>query len=236
MNRRLLKPALLSVLEQGDLEIIVPFLHRHPKHLLLNALFSALSNAKERVRWNAVFCFGQIVPAIADKDLEASRIIMRRFLWSLNDESGGIGWGAPEAMAEIMSNSVDLRREYLHMLISYMRQDGDEPFQNGNYIELPFLQRGLLWGIGRLSEIHRVEMREKQLVGDIMPYLVSPDHHVVGMAIWCLGFLGSMQTILPISRFLNNFQEVRLFTNSTLTTVTLAKLAEDSLRMNENAP
>jgi hypothetical protein len=236
INRRLLKTALLSVLEQADLEIVVPFLHRHPQHLLLNALFSALSNANERVRWNAVFCFGQIVPAIAGKDLEASRIIMRRFLWSLNDESGGIGWGAPEAMAEIMSHSVDLRREYLHMLISYMRQDGDEPFQDGNYIELPFLQRGLLWGIGRLSEIHRVEMREKQLVGDIMPYLVSPDHHVVGMAIWCLGFLGGAQTILPISGFLNNLQEVRLFANNTLTTVTLAKLAEDSLRMNKTSP
>jgi hypothetical protein len=234
MNRRLLKSTLLSALEKADLEAVVHFLHLHPPHLLLNALFIALSNPKERVRWNAVFSFGQIVPAIADQDLEVSRIVMRRLLWSLNDESGGIGWGAPEAMAEIMSQSTILRREYLHMLISYMRKDGEEPFQDGNYLELPLLQRGLLWGIGRLSQMHRVEMREKRLVGDIMPYLSSPDHHVVGFAIWCLGFLGGPKTVSRISSFLGNIREVKLFLNNALTTVTIAELAENSLRLNKD--
>jgi len=43
-----------------------------------------------------------------------------------------------------------LAEEYLHMLVSYMREDGPKAFQDGNFIELPMLQRGLLWGIGRL--------------------------------------------------------------------------------------
>ena len=101
-----------------------------------------------------MLCFGWLVPAIAEKELEAARIVMRRFLWSLNDESGGIGWGAPEAMAEIMCHSPVLRHEYLHMLISYMREDGENLFEDGNYLELPMLQRGLLWGIGRLCQEH----------------------------------------------------------------------------------
>jgi len=41
------------------------------------------------------------------------------------------------------------------MLVSYMREDGPEAFQDGNFIELPMLQRGLLWGIGRLIPRYR---------------------------------------------------------------------------------
>jgi len=102
------------------------------------------------VRWHAVSVFGTTVDRMAGQDLESARIVMRRFLWSLNDESGGIGWGAPEAMAEIMYHCRPLAEEHLHMLVSYMREDGPEAFQDGNFIELPMLQRGLLWGIGRL--------------------------------------------------------------------------------------
>ena len=94
---------------------------------------------------------GETVARLADVDMEAARIVMRRFLWSLNDESGGIGWGAPESLAEIMCRHAGLAEEYVHMLISYMRDDGEEICQDGNYIEHPLLQRGLLWGMARLS-------------------------------------------------------------------------------------
>ena len=70
---------------------------------------------------------------------------MRRLMWNLNDESGGIGWRArPEAMGEIVARSERLADEYGHILISYLDPDG-------NYLEHPLLQRGLLWGIGRFA-------------------------------------------------------------------------------------
>eukprot|EP00362_Geleiidae_sp_MMETSP1317_P000447 CAMPEP_0201284794 /NCGR_PEP_ID=MMETSP1317-20130820/84991_1 /ASSEMBLY_ACC=CAM_ASM_000770 /TAXON_ID=187299 /ORGANISM="Undescribed Undescribed, Strain Undescribed" /LENGTH=71 /DNA_ID=CAMNT_0047606373 /DNA_START=1077 /DNA_END=1289 /DNA_ORIENTATION=- len=67
--------------------------------------------------------------------MEEARIVMRRMLWSMNDESGGIGWGVPEAMAEVMTCNKGLAEEYIHMLISYMREDGEELFQDGNFLE-----------------------------------------------------------------------------------------------------
>jgi len=190
----------------------------------------ALCNSLEKVRWHAVWGFGRIVPAMADKDPESARIVMRRFLWSLNDESGGIGWGAPEAMAEIMFHSTLLRQEYMHMLVSYMREDGEGIFEDGNFLELPLLQRGLLWGIGRLCQGHRLEMLSRQLDDDIIAYLSSPDHQVIGLAIWCLGVLGGSSTATKIAGFLYHADEVRLFDDNTLKTVTVAKLAEDALK------
>jgi len=56
--------------------------------------------------------------------MESARVIMRRLMWSLNDESGGIGWGAPEAMGEIMARHEQLTKEYSAILGSYIREDG----------------------------------------------------------------------------------------------------------------
>lgn len=230
MNRRLVKAGLLATLEHSDLGTLFAFLENHPPHLLINPLFIALCNPREQVRWHAVCGFGRIVPAMADKDPESARIVMRRFLWSLNDESGGIGWGAPEAMAEIMFHSTLLRQEYLHMLVSYMREDGKGIFEDGNYLELPLLQRGVLWGIGRLCQGHRTEMVARQVVDDIVAYLSAPDYQVIGLAIWCLGMLGGSLEATKIAGFLGHVGEVRLFFNNTLKTITVAKLTEDSLK------
>jgi len=48
-------------------------------------------------------------------------------------------------MGEILAAHNGLAQEYAHILLSYAREEG-------NYLELEALQRGLLWGIGRLAE------------------------------------------------------------------------------------
>ena len=45
---------------------------------------------------------GVVVAGLAEHDMESARVVMRRLMWNLNDESGGIGWSSPEAMGEIM--------------------------------------------------------------------------------------------------------------------------------------
>jgi len=190
MSRRTVKREVLRILVDTDLERIKRGLERYQENEVVNPLFTALCAANELVKWHAVSAFGWIVPAIADQDTESARVIMRRFLWSLNDESGGIGWGVPEAMAEVMAMDRRLADEYLHMLISYTREDGPELFQDGNYIELPMLQRGLLWGIGRLCAARRAMMRNVGVGTDLATYLDSPDGVVRGMALWALANLG----------------------------------------------
>ncbi len=230
MNRRLIKQELFFLLKKADIEEVYLFLCQHSPHLLLNPLFIALCNPSEQVRWRAVLAFGKIVPRMADNNPESARIVMRRFLWSLNDESGGIGWGAPEAMAEIMFHSSLLRQEYLHMLISYMQQDGEELFEDGNYLELPLLQRGLLWGIGRLCQGHRMEMLARQVEADLTPYLLSSDHQVAGLAIWCLGLLGVKAAKTKIAEFLYHPGEVNMFLNGAMHIRTMAELADEYMQ------
>ena len=87
---------------------------------------------------------GQVVSNLADTDMESARVVMRRLIWNLNDESGGIGWGSPEAMGDIMACHQRLAEEYHRLLISYVRPEG-------NFLEHPQLQKGLLWGLARLA-------------------------------------------------------------------------------------
>lgn len=190
MRRRQIKKEIFALLGQPSLEEIYKKIQHYPEVGVVNSLFMALCDQNEIIRWHGVSCFGEVVSSIERENTERARVIMRRFLWSLNDESGGIGWGAPESMAETMVRSDRLRREYLHMLISYMREDGEELFQDGNYLELPLLQKGLLWGIGRLCHALPVEMCENGVDLELMKYFCSTDQQVLDLAVWAMSGLG----------------------------------------------
>jgi hypothetical protein len=170
---RALKKKVHDLLKSSDLEQAVRELRKLPPQKVINPLFSFLQDTDQGIKWAAVRAMGTIVAGMADVDMESARVIMRRLMWNLNDESGGIGWGSPEAMGEILANHEGLAKEYVHVLLSYAREDG-------NYLELPVLQRGLLWGIKRLSEVR------SHLVQDAAPclshYTQSTDAEVRDLA------------------------------------------------------
>lgn len=113
----------------------------------VNALFTYIQNTTESVKWRAVRAMGRVVSAMATEKPEKARIIMRRLMWSLNDESGGIGWGAPEAMGEIMARNKTLAREYRNILLSYVNPQG-------NYLEYDPLRKGADWAIARVKKVY----------------------------------------------------------------------------------
>ena len=186
MNRpkqrgRTLKKRVLELMKRSDFDVAAEELCSLPLRAAVNPLFSYIQQGDEQVKWAAVKAMGAVVAKLADQDMEAARIIVRRLMWNLNDESGGIGWGSPEAMGEILARHRGLAREYVHILISYIREDG-------NYLENRVLQEGVLWAIGRVAEIY------PDLAGNAVPYLLgqmdSPSSTHRGLAARALGFLG----------------------------------------------
>ena len=189
MSSRAIKKQVLDLLAGGDLVASRRALAGLPAGDVVHALFSAICRENPVVRWHAVTCMGDAVARIAADDLEAARIILRRFLWSLNDESGGIGWGAPEAMAECLCRDERLAGEYAHMLVSYMREDGEELCQDGNFIEHPLLQRGVVWGVARLAGCHRELLQQLGAGRDLNLYLEAEDPELRGLAALAAGRL-----------------------------------------------
>ncbi len=115
-----------------------------PLKSLVSPLRSLFMCSNELIRWRSISALGYVASCIARHSLEDVRIIMRQLMWTLNDESGGIGWGSPEAMAEIMVSVPLVRDEYISIILSYVTEDG-------NFLEYPPLRNGALWGIMRLS-------------------------------------------------------------------------------------
>jgi HEAT repeat protein len=228
-RRSSIKKELIDTLRLTDLPAVFTSLQEKDERDILNPLFSALCHPEEIVRWHAVSAFGWIVDRIAGKDLESARVVMRRFLWSLNDESGGIGWGAPEAMAEIMVQNETLLQEYLHMLLSYTRQDGPDQFQDGNFLELPQLQRGVIWGIGRLAGKYKKILTENGVNHDLLPYLHSPDGPVRGIAAWSLGILKARSAMEPMRQLLHDEQSVSLYRQGKIVETTVSELVHQAL-------
>ena len=233
MNRKI-KKEVLEILAGNDLSRARRKLEKYDEHGLVNPLFSALYRPEEMLRWHTVTLFGEVLARLADKDMEAARIVMRRYLWSLNDESGGIGWGAPEAMAEAMFHHDRLCDEYLHLLISYIRPDGPLEHQDGNFLELPALQRGLLWGIGRLAEKRAPLLLRKGIIADLLSYLSSEDATVRGMAARALGLLGAGEAADELKTLQNDETTVRLYHDGEITVVTVAGLARTALEQTQS--
>ena len=192
MKGRIRRGQVLEILTRSNVDSGLTELRRMPAGKVVNALFSFLYSQDEIIKWRAATFMGLFVQDLAEEDMESARNVVRRLMWNLNDESGGIGWGSPEAMGEILTCHEGLAREYAPILFSYANKDG-------NYLELPMLQRGLLWGIVRFAQARpHVVMGSKS---HFFPYLHSEDPAARGHAAWIVGLIGTTEDrdrLLPL--------------------------------------
>jgi HEAT repeat protein len=181
--RILLRRRVRELLGSGDSEQVLRELRKISPRKTINPLISVFYDSDSELKRKAIKAFGQVVADLANEDMEAARVVMRRLMWMLNDESGGIGWGAPEAMAEAMACHPRLAEEYVRILLSYIREDG-------NFLEYEPLRRGALWGIGRLAQVYPEILIELEAAKYIRPYLESDDQSSRELSAWALRMLG----------------------------------------------
>ncbi len=222
MTYRHLKQQILSLVQAEDFQSSLQALGQLPPRKAVNPLFGLFHHRLALVRWRAVTAMGEVVAGLAAQDLEAARIIMRRLMWNLNDESGGIGWGSPEAMGEIMARHRRLAEEYASILISYLNP-------RGNFLEHEGLQKGLLWALGRLAGAHPDLAAQARPY--LPPFLFSREPALRGLAIWSGGQLPD-----PGDRFRQGVQrcrrdhtQVAIYQDGCLETVSIDHLAETVL-------
>ena len=198
---------------------------RFPNHLVINFLLSHLFSTDQEIKWRAVSVLGKIVAQSAARDMESAREVMRRLMWSLNDESGSIGWGAPEAMGEIMAEHEGLANEYTHILLSYIKEDG-------NFLEHHLLQQGVIWGIGRMAQVRPDFVWDA--AEDLKPFLLSNDAVIRGTTVWALGFLGAGAMQGEVENILEDNTVIQLYRDYKLVDIAISDLAKQALsRINE---
>lgn len=137
---------------------------------------------------------GVSVAGLAETEPEAARNILRRLMWHMNEESGNIGWGIPEAFAEILARSPRMAKEFSPILLSYIMDTG----RDDNYCDHGVLRRSCYWAVGRLAQ------SRPELCAAAMPWLIKglndTDIPCRGMAAWALAQLPPSLEAAPALR------------------------------------
>lgn len=168
------------------------------------------------LRWQAVEALGLAAGRVADRDAEFVRGIIRRLIWSLNDESGGIGWSAPEAIGEILANRPKLFAEYAPIVISL--------FDN---LEEDYFHPGIIWAISRVAQVAPELMLDAY--EPVLAFLDDADPYVRGLAARCLGYLGMQKAASRLEQLTNDSGQLLLYADGKLNPTTVGSLAREAI-------
>ncbi len=130
------------------------------------ALQSFLFDPDQLLRWRAVEAIGRAAAVRARAGLEPVRELLRRTLWLMNDESGGLLWHGPQVLAAVLANVPELGDEFGAILGSFLEE---EPFRAGT--------RWALWRLGPARPGLAAE-----LAASLEASLADPDPAVRGHA------------------------------------------------------
>lgn len=212
-----MKAEILKKLAEDDFQKAKTAIAAYPVRRVINYLISFFCHREALVRWRAIETAGYAVAGHAESDPESARVIMRRFMWMLNDESGGIGWGVPEAMGETLRLSDRLFSEYHRIFLSYVQPEC-------NYLEHPVLQRGLLWGIARTA---RSRPAVRAVLSDIAPFLASEDPYHRAYALLVFGYAGGADTKGQTDRLRGDEAIVEIYGDGEFTETTVGEISRN---------
>jgi len=169
--KKAIKIQVEGLLRKTDLDCLVDLCEkdRHYWHEVRFRLY----DLDENLRWAAIRTVAKIIHRWWQSGKEDKvRQYIRTLFWSMNDESGGIGWSAPQAVAEIIRQIPELLDPYGSMMIAYS-------------LDEPPLVKGGLWGIGRLGSMitDTVYFFEDKVLATFQ----TDDFETLGLASWSMG-------------------------------------------------
>ncbi len=132
----ILKESIKEALLKRDFDF---FLNHTEPNKLMRILLSISYDKTDILAWRAIETIGILTSKISSRDPEFGRNLVRKLLWSIRDEAGGIGWSSPEILGEIVRNDIERYPEIPGILWSFMDED--------------FLRKGIIWATGRIGEV-----------------------------------------------------------------------------------
>jgi hypothetical protein len=217
MARASLKDRIRSLLETGDLDQVAE--EALTRRRVLGQLVSLTFDSDPLIVYRAIEAVGTCALRLAPRDPDSIRELLRRLLWLITEESGGICWHAPEMIAVIVRQLPELFEDYLEVAASFLVTMEPEDLEHFRPAALRAL--GLLGGI------------PERLQAEIMPVLEaalgSTDPQSRGMAVWTLGELGETAAIGRRTGLLSDSAEVLHYRAGELQRPTVAELARAAL-------
>jgi hypothetical protein len=180
-----------------------------------------LYDLDEVLRWSAIETVAKLMKKWWDLGKEEKvRIYIRTLFWSLNDESGGIGWSSPQTIAEIIMHNPVLIEPYGRMMIAHC-------------IDEPPLLKGCFWGIGRMGGLIRESVKVFQ--HEILEVFGNDDIEMLGLAAWAMGEVGFDFATPFLEKLRSRHETVTIYLVGCFCEKPLGKWAEEALRKMKTA-
>ena len=209
MDRRTRREQIAALLLRGDFPGLVELAGREtgiPMQLL------QLTYAPgEVLHWRAIEGLGYVAGAYPRQVAG----LIQRLLWTLNEDSGSVGWGAAAALGEIGRHQLPLVEDILPMFIGFLEEEFSRP--------------AMLWGLGRLGEAHPEAVVEA--IPWIAACLADRDPEVRGLAAWCLGRLRAQGAAEGIGALTADQGQLTLYDEGELRKTTVGQLAQEALKL-----
>lgn len=192
------------------------------KRRVLGVLTSLTFDADPQISWRAVEAMGVAANRIAEDDPDYVREHVRRLYWLLSEESGGICWRSPEAMAEIVRQRPKLLADFIPIIVNLIVGLAEE--------DLAHFRPGALWALGRLGGAASDHIQA--VLPAITSALDHSDPQVRGMAVWCLGQVGQAQLLSARRDLLADQGPVDLYEDELITRTSVGELVRRVLDNN----
>jgi hypothetical protein len=180
----------------------------------------ALYSPDDRSRFEAALALGAYAEERWREDPEAVRELLRRLAWSLNEESGATGWGAPEGIGEIAARIPELEKLYGSLFPAFLSHAEV-------YLDNAVLDTGALWAIGRLGPGTSVDVPE--LDDDLPRFMGSDAAPVRGAAVFAADRLGRVSLRDHVAALSSDEAALVLPIDGEVRDLTVAGLAQAAL-------
>ena len=132
-----LKEQVRYLLEKGLLDVVGKLALKDKN--VIKWLISFSYDKEDQITWRAIESMGYVANDLRATHLNILRETVRRLLWSMSDESGGIGWSAPEILGEIIRSDPEEFRDIIPILWSNREEESFRP--------------GAIWALARVAGV-----------------------------------------------------------------------------------
>jgi hypothetical protein len=206
-GRRQLREKILPLLQAGDFAALTELAAQESGVAAI--LMQFLYEPGALLYWRALEGLG----VVAGSHPAQVGNLINRLLYLLNEDSGSNGWGAAAALGEIGRNRIDLVKDIIPMFVGFLEE--------------PFSQEPMLWGVGRLAEVQAELLQE--VLPDIVPFLTSPEPQLRALAAWGLGKARYRQADSAIQALTGDEHPVQLYDRGRLLETTVGQVAREAL-------
>ncbi len=178
-------------------------------------LSANLYSTDEDLIWPAIEAIAMLVERWWEAgEEEKVREYIRRLFWSLNDESGGIGWNAPQTIAEIIVLIPELIDPYGSMMIDRTMEES-------------LLVPSGLWAIGRLGS--QIEPAVRFFRSTVLASFQRNDAQTLGVASWAMGEASFTPALSLLESLADREETVRIYIDGDFHEKSLGQWAKDAI-------